>query len=612
MFNDTDTKFESTIAKIDFGNVAEFHQLKKNYFDSILKRKKSLPEHLKDINKYFSLQLPVNLGEVLLLEELSGHYWIANNTFVDLYEKELLEKIIPFRIKHTNLKTYFKKVILNDDPKKNDANAWLFFSTVKSLQGNNYMFPQFLQALVYLFGPRKNIDYQAAIEELNKVEKLLADEQISQKSKNIFSYYVFLYSGYSLMKVEDFEAASEYLRMALDINPFGVSAKFYLALCLIKLNYSDQSFEFVEKLIRTDSERLKYAVAESNPIMFEYFISNPLSPYLLRFEEFALLTGSIETTYRNMLANSIGDEEILKKIVAVSALRFDEYYDQQVISNISFLQFVISENRTNRAYFYRISIPWLAQKFYNIIERIESKIKDEYYQNYYKELQNFDSLIEESGKTKSQLELELEKFREEIKKKMKVSITQLEDYIAKSIQVVEEGLEKVNQVDKYNPAVAFKNSITYNVVVSIIVFAIGGIAGYFNNSQISFTDLYSMTSTVVLAGLKWSSLTFIIGVIVSAFISVLVVGERTNYKQKLKRRIVDLKHEREASVDIIKKESNVKEKSVIENFTERIDHHIKRVESLKAEKITFEKELKRKADESMKPILDKLNKAVEA
>jgi biopolymer transport protein ExbB/TolQ len=144
----------------------------------------------------------------------------------------------------------------------------------------------------------------------------------------------------------------------------------------------------------------------------------------------------------------------------------------------------------------------------------------------------------------------------------------------------------------------------------VIVFIIGAIAGYFNNSHISSMEFYEMFSSVLITGAKWTSITFIFGVFVAAGISVFVLAEKATYKQNLKRKINELKKEKELSIDLLKKEAARKEKSITENFNERIEYYKRRVEDLRQEKAEREKHLKSKAEESIKPLIEKIDNVI--
>ncbi len=175
-------------------------------------------------------------------------------------------------------------------------------------------------------------------------------------------------------------------------------------------------------------------------------------------------------------------------------------------------------------------------------------------------MKSYDDIIQDTLRTKEQLEKEIVEYKNDLQKKLADSIKVVEDYTAQAIQETEYNLAHAHEMDKFNPTVAFNNAMIYNLVVSVIVFLIGAIAGYFNNSHISSLEFYEMFSSILITGAKWTSMTFIFGVVVASGISVFVLAEKATYKQNLKRKINELKKEKELSIDMLKKEAARKRK----------------------------------------------------
>jgi hypothetical protein len=138
------------------------------------------------------------------------------------------------------------------------------------------------------------------------------------------------------------------------------------------------------------------------------------------------------------------------------------------------------------------------------------------------------------------------------------------------------------------------------------VFIIGGIAGYFNSSDYFENDFYLMLGRIILTGVKWSSLTFVIGFFISGFISGLVIFDKSNEKQRLEKRTLELQKQKEISIDILKKEAEQKQKALSEGYLERIELHKNKIEETKKEKSNQEAILKTEAEEKLQPYIEKL------
>ena len=233
-------------------------------------------------------------------------------------------------------------------------------------------------------------------------------------------------------------------------------------------------------------------------------------------------------------------------------------------------------------------------------------MKEKFYENYHRVINIYEKSIEDSEKLSTQFKEEVENIKEGIKKKLSVSIQQVEEYVKDALWEIEERKKNIAYQNKYDPAVSFRNSMSYNVIVSIIVFVIGGAAGYFNNSNYFDADFYLMLGKIVISGIKWSSLTFIIGFFISGLISGLVVVDRSNEKQKLEKRKAELQKQKELSINLVKREAEQKQKSLSESFLDRIETHKRKIEELLKEKERQEPILKEEAEAKMAPYVEKL------
>ncbi|AFH50270.1 Hypothetical protein IALB_2567 [Ignavibacterium album JCM 16511] len=593
--------------KVDL--LIDFNRMKKSYFDYYLSRRKSFQEKINDYKKFFSLQLPVNLGEVFITENNSPLLWLFDNPFVLAYENELKEKLSLFKIKHLNLKKYFAKVFINDDRQKNEVNINLFLGAAKSFYGINHFFVPFYKALVFLYG-NKNPDPLLSLEELRKAESMLVNLELSQKTKQELSYFLNLYSAFAHQKIAQYESAIEYLNAAIDINPFAVTARYYLIVNSLIVNDFETANHLTEKLFRLDLERLRYSMDECNALIFDYCITNPITPNLFISNEFAPISEILEKLITANLSHQISGDQLEKKLNNLINLRLDEYYDQTLKSDLSFLKYIFLEQKNSSTAFFKMLLPDVEKKFNSAVEKLKSLINEKALEDCYQELKAYDEIIQDSLHTKEQLEKEIVEYKEDLHKKLAASIKAVEDYTIQAIQETEYNLAHAHEMDKFNPTVAFNNAMIYNLVVSVIVFLIGAIAGYLNNSHISSMEFYEMFSSVLITGAKWTSITFIFGVFVAAGISAFVLAEKATYKQNLKRRINELKKEKEISIDLLKKEAARKEKSMSENLNERIETYKRRIEELKIEKAEREKHLKSKAADSIKPLMEKIDNAI--
>jgi hypothetical protein len=372
----------------------------------------------------------------------------------------------------------------------------------------------------------------------------------------------------------------------------------------------EQANHLTEKLFKFDLDRLKYALNECNALVFDYCISNPITPNLFISNEFAPIGAVLEKLITLNLAHQISGEISEKKLNGLLGLRFDDYFDQEIKNNLNFLKYIFLEQKNISSPFFKMFLPDVEKKFSSSVEKLKTLIREKALESCYQELKSYDEIIEDSLKSKEHLEKEIVDSKDDLQKKLAASIKAVEEYTTAAIQETEYNLAHANELDKFNPTVAFNNAMIYNLIVSVIVFIIGAIAGYFNNSHISSMEFYEMFSSILVTGAKWTSITFLFGVVVASGISAFVLAEKATYKQNLKRKINELKKEKEISIDLLRKEAARKEKSITENFNERIEYYKRRIEDLRKEKAEREKHLKEKAEESIKPLLEKIDNVI--
>ncbi|MEW6653361.1 MAG: hypothetical protein AB1394_07820, partial [Bacteroidota bacterium] len=145
-------------------------------------------------------------------------------------------------------------------------------------------------------------------------------------------------------------------------------------------------------------------------------------------------------------------------------------------------------------------------------------------------------------------------------------------------------------IDKYNPRISLTNNMTYNTIIALIVFIIGGLSSYSNRLVGNASEFNSLFAQVLVSGSKWGAISFLLGVIISLAISGVILMERFDIKSKLQRKLNLLRLEKESTIAELKETSLHKEKIMIENMTSSIQMHKKRVEETKEIRAVAEKE----------------------
>ena len=586
----------------------KFNKLKHNYFKNYLKQNENYLDFLKIGSRHYAFQLPENIDEIFVRKENTSFYWLLESPILTYCEKLLYENQNGSKnFDKTEIKKNFTKWVI-----ASDANQKKIFASITLKACKNSSFPLTFLELIYhalvLILDESVRNPNKGLEELEKANQSINETVVNIELKKELNYLVQLYKGFALITLNDFEEALKEFSFAIDNKPHGITAKFYFAILSAKQNREDFTRALIKEVLEYDLEKLNYAIDNSSIVLLNFFLHNPIFPNIFYYYEFSDYSEYIQN---DLIENNLDTKKITANLYSrlnqLKKCEFDEYYTEETKRSIQFLYDVSEQHSQNQSIFLSVAAEYLNEKFHKILDDILIKIKEKLYENYNRVMTLYQNTVDESEKLTEQYSKEVEDIKSSMQKKLATQIQQIEEYVKDALWEVEENKKNLNYLGTYDPAVSFRNSMSYNVVVSIIVFIIGGIAGYFNNSNYFENDFYLMLGRIILTGVKWSSLTFVIGFFISAFISGLVVFDKSNEKQKLEKRTLELQKQKELSIDMLKKEADQKQKALSEGYLERIDSHKRKIEDIKREKERQEPLLKSTAEEQLAPFKEKLN-----
>lgn len=611
MITTEDLNFQISENELGFSgeNIYKLNRLRRTYFKSSLNIEKTYIDLLKESSKFYYFQPPPKFNEFFLNEKEQPIFWILETPLAAACEEflKISRKSKNIEASDNSIKQYFHKWIVA----KNEQHKKMFASMAINLLKNSADSITFLDriycALLFIYDRhfRKPND---AIDQLKIIDEELNSLPITSKVKEELFYFTMLYRGFVYYTSGDFDEASKSFSDAINQNPNGITAKFFLASCYAQLNESQQSELLVKEIYNYDISRLNYAIDTNNPSLLSYFFKTSLFPNIFSYRSFECLSDFIETEIiLPLIKKTETIPDIGQKFDKFLDLELEEYYDDEIKNSIHFISKTYSEKNIDNNPFITAVSKSIVKKYESTLQKLKELIKDKIVSEFKQELTFFDNKIAEIHNIIEQLNKEIIDFKEEIKKKHNMSASLIEDYIKQRVSEVEDMLNNIHLVDSLNPQKSFKTSMTYNFIISIVVFAIGCIAGYSNYNEELGDEFYLMLGKLILTGVKWSALTFLIGILFSAASAGLVVIDRSNEKQKLSKLITDYKKERELRLEMLKKETAEKEKSITENFNERIESNKKKIEELKTQREKTENSLNEKAELKYKPVHEKID-----
>lgn len=496
-----------------------FNKLKHTYFKNFISKNETYLDFLKLGSRHFSFQLPENIDEIFLKKENAPLFWLLESPILTACEKSFNENSNGNRQTDRNeIKKNFTKWVIATEQSQKKLFAALATKEIKNNLHSITYIDSIYYSLILIFDETIRNPYKA-LEELSKAQLSVDESFISPEIKREINYLIQLYKGFAFLTLGNNEEAATELSYAMDSKESGITAKFYFAYLSATQKRDDFTKALIKEILNYDLDRLNYAIDCSSIVFLNFLLNNPVFPNITNYYEFSPYTDYIQS---ELIESSLDSKKIISTLqVRLNQLKkyeFDEYFTDESRQTIKFLYELHEQHCHNQSIFLSLVSNYINDKFHFVLDNVQSKIKEKHYENYNRVMALYKKTIDESEKLSEQYKHEVDEIKTSLQKKLATSIQQIEEYVKDELWQVEERKKNIAYQSSFDPAVSFRNSMSYNVVVSIIVFIIGGIAGYFNNSDYFENDFYLMLGRVILTGVKWSSLTFVIGFFISAFI----------------------------------------------------------------------------------------------
>lgn len=595
-------------------DLGKFNKIGRDYFQVELRREIDLLGSIKNSSRFYNLQLPQNLNELFIKLEEAPLYWVYETPLLAYLEEHTKNQlgtksaIYDYKL----IKDYFGKWVIarNEGQRKMLANSTI--SLLRKEGNSGVIMNMIMTAVLYAF--EKSIQNPAkAVEEFKKVKDLPSVGKLVDKFKIELYYLLEVFSGFAYMTIYNYYDASNHFSEALRHNPYGMTAKFYLAYTYIKLQQNEIAGYLIKEIYSYDLYRLSYAVDNNSAGMFTYFLRNPITKNFFYYPVFAALTDTlVEKINETPTTDFEKFVELRVKLGKLERESAEEYISEEIKKSIQFLTKMTSDSEEAKQILFISAIPQMSEKFNKVIEDIIQLVHNKFHSAYKPNLDKYDEKIIDNRNIIEQFEKEIQTAKEELQVKLREAIAKFEKIALENITVVEHRLNNLHLEKEFDPNVSFQNSMTYNFIIALTVFLIGGFAGYSNNLTNGSYDFNSTMGDILLTGIKWSMLTFGIGFLIALIFSGFVILERSNQKQRLLQKISSHKNEKDRKIDYVKKEAAMKEKSIVDNFNDRIELHTATIEDLKKRKELDEESYKRDAEALIEPIRTNLKKIAES
>ncbi len=578
--------------------IAHFRTLGFKFFDADNDRSKNQINLIKEGLQFNKLPLPSQFDENLIDYNFAPIYWVTSSPLVIMLENHI-KSMAPkeFILDYFNyIKEFYFKWIIVDSPADKKYFAVSAINALKHTNNNNFTITNILLHSTILIFEKSLFNAAEAENQLNKALSLLKSVDMEDRFKKELDYMINIFYGFLFLKQNDAEGAIGRFKTAISIKPDGINATFYLALTYARLNNLEDAENFIRKVYEYDMSRISFAVEENHIGMFNRFVHKPVTAYFFEFWEFSSYLEFFKTVKeRNENIASVELYHLRTKVSKLKELRLIDYFDDTLLESITFLESILQLYHGTENVLVLGASNFLVNKFRNLVEGIKSAVKKRANAEIDNKLQIYDRCIEDSKVESQRLEKELEQLKEKIKLRFAEKSNRVAKLVASKVKEIEREIHNLDLMEKFNHKFTFNNSITYSVIISFIVFMIGGLAGYANSGDVNAWDFKSVMSIVFSEGLKWAAVSIFIGTLISFVLSASTFLEKSNRKTQLMKEIGSIKKRKETEIENLKIIAEEREKNLEERFHSRIKEYNQRAEGLKSQKLTEQNTLRESA-----------------
>jgi hypothetical protein len=574
--------------------LANFRTLGNKYFEADRSETGNPISIIKENLQLNKLSLPSPYDENLLNYELAQIYWVTSASLVTKLESHLKASAPKdYVLDYFNyIKEFYFKWAIIDAPVDKKYFAVSALNAIKQTHKENFITNSILHSVILIF-EKSLFNAVASEEQLQLALSLSESIEIEESYKQELSYVLNIFYGFLFLKQNNPESAIEKFNNAQSIKPDGVNANFYLALSSARINDIDAAENYIRKVYEADQKRIAYSIENNNSSMLKRFVHKPYTSYFFEFNEFANFIDVFRfIKERNESIASVELNHLRGQLLKLKEIRISEFYDNTIAESHNFLETVLQFYHGTENIFVIGASSHFVSKFHQLVENIRNAIKLKAYAEVSESLKVFDKFIEESNTESHRLQEELDLLRDKLKLKLSEKSERVVKMIASTVSEIEHEIQNLDMIEKFNHKFAFNNSLTYSIIISSIIFMIGGLAGYANSGDVNAWDFKSVMSIVFSEGLKWAAVSFFVGTLISFILAASTLFEKSNRKMQLMKEIGAMKNSKEQEIETLKHYAEAREKTLEERYKRRIKEYSKRAEDLKKQKAAEEENLK--------------------
>lgn len=548
-------------------------------------------------HKIFSLSLPDEIFENFLSKDnltlfLLDYYKCMNSRQKEIgYSKD--------NIRESLFKWFLSKTKVEKD--------YAMMSLLKLSKANNLAFYDELMLISFLLKEKKHLKDPSVID--NKINYLSA---LAHSQENQFLNFILkLAKSFYHIELNEWELALYALNEIDAVYENSPNGFYYKSLIMLKLENLIESENMIEKVAEYDLKRLNFAIDNYSIKGFELFLLNSFLQNIFSIEEGPRLADKLSLLNASVQQNLVLLPKINTKLKALGAENLNEFKTEEILQKIKFFNLVISSFGNSRSYFFISSVNSLGEKLNSLISEITDKVEEKFAKMIAEMLVRFDEKISENKISIANLdENKREYLKREDDKNSRV-ITDYTEKITEEIRYYENLLERFEKDSSDSSFQALKNSLVYNTIFASFVLLSGGFAEYSNSYVSDIASFAGILSLVVVGGLKWGIVAFIIGFTFSIIMFLGSLHSRYERKNGLIQKISSLNAERDKGREVLRAKHEQRKKMQMDKFELTKKRLIDENEALIKSKEEEKQKLIEKFKEDKSAYLNNLQKLID-
>jgi hypothetical protein len=581
-------------------------KLGKDYFEVNSRIEFDYFTYIKDSTKLSSFVIPEEYKEIFIPRADAAAFWTYDSWLMLQIEDYI--KVNFLRAKNVDvyksIKDNFTKWATT---RLKNEKEYYANSTINLIERDVYrqnFFKHIINGIILLSNP-VNYNANRVLTCFETAKDLAKTSRLSENIKNELSYIITLYIGFAHLRDNAPDDAFNYFKEALELKKPGITAKIYCALSEVMKGNIEGAEEYLNDVLAFDFNRLELALSLNSFAMFNFFIKTGFFQNIFFEKEFYYASDLIERiVHQYYSVNKSSLEIIKKKIEEFKKKNIKDYLTTEISKSVAMLDKISQLYIDSKNVFIIGLSNQFENKFNGIIQGLIGKLKENLDNEISHKLSYYDRLLSENLSAEKHALHEIENFKIRSREDLVRTLESIEENYNMHIKLLEERIENIPFLEKYNPQRSFSVNMSNNFIVAFIVMIIGAFAGNSSPSLEESSRLNSFFSALISTGVKWGLISFFIGTLISLIISAMVLIEKVDEKQKLTRKINSFKKQKTDALNEAKVYSEHREKVTLENYNNNLLQYRKNIKDITVQRDFEHSKLNAEASEKIKAFED--------